>query len=203
MKGFYCKNSKIIEVKARSLLEQYCRDELITGESIPVENIAEALGLIIDYQYLTKDGKSVLGKVICSNGLTPYYDMEEKGYRLLEVRTGTILIEARLIEEDNIGRYRFTLAHEIGHWIMHKDLINEGKAEAAFEDKVHSSAIERQADYFASALLMPAASVKKQYYKTVTKVKHGNKYEVIERMAEHFEVSKQAMEITLESYNLI
>ena len=204
MTSYYCQNSRIIDTKVRMLLERYCRKELLSCKPIPVESVAESLGLNIEYQYLTKYGKAVLGKVICSNGYTPYYDMEEKGYRLLAVKEGTVLIEARLIEQDNnIGRYRFTLAHEIGHWIMHREKINSYRAEAAFEDNFHSANIERQADYFASSLLMPASAVKKQYYSTIVKVNNGDKFALIEKMAEHFEVSKQAMEISLRSYNLI
>lgn len=36
------------------------------------------------------------------------------------VRSGRILINGRLKRSGDIGRYRFTLAHEVGHWRLHR-----------------------------------------------------------------------------------
>jgi len=52
-------------------------------KAIHIEKLVEAFGLDIDYQYLTKHGEKILGKLICSNGVTPYYDMDEQDYLLL------------------------------------------------------------------------------------------------------------------------
>jgi Zn-dependent peptidase ImmA (M78 family)/transcriptional regulator with XRE-family HTH domain len=48
---------------------------------------------------------------------------------------------------ENVFRHRFSIAHEIGHLIMHSDSGEQ------------SPAIEREADDFAAAFLMPAASM--------------------------------------------
>lgn len=48
---------------------------------------------------------------------------------------------------ENVFRHRFSIAHEIGHLLMHA---NSGE---------HSAAIEREADEFAAAFLTPAASM--------------------------------------------
>lgn len=47
----------------------------------------------------------------------------------------------------NVFRHRFSVAHEIGHLLLHKD---SGE---------HSAAIEKEADEFAAAFLTPAASM--------------------------------------------
>ena len=60
--------------------------------------------------------------------------------------------------------------------------------------------IERQADTLASALLMPLPQIKKCFYR----LRMGRTDEqLIAEMANIFEVSKQAMQIRLESRNLI
>lgn len=48
---------------------------------------------------------------------------------------------------ENVFRHRFSIAHEIGHLLMHVD---SGK---------HSAAIEKEADEFAAAFLTPAAAM--------------------------------------------
>lgn len=48
---------------------------------------------------------------------------------------------------ENVFRHRFSIAHEIGHLLLHKD---------SFE---HNAGIEREADDFAAAFLTPAASM--------------------------------------------
>ena len=64
------------------------------------------------------------------------------------------------------GRYRFTLAHEIGHWRLHRHLIIQDAAQLPFFDTVglpkficrssqYKERAEWQADFYASCLLMP------------------------------------------------
>jgi Zn-dependent peptidase ImmA (M78 family) len=64
------------------------------------------------------------------------------------------------------GRYRFTLAHEVGHWRLHRPLIVGNEDQASFLE-LHSSSnvicrtsqskerVEIQANAYASCLLMP------------------------------------------------
>lgn len=187
-----------IEARSRMLLEKYCPDNLRDHSAIPIEHLVEKLGLDIEYQYLTKLGEDVLGKLVCTDGLTPYYDMDERKYMLLQVKANTIIIEVRLADKPDKGRYRFTVAHELAHWLLHKSKIIE--SEAALTESGNSE-MERQADYMASALLMPINSVKGHFYKLQGKC--GGRENYITAMAEHFCVSRQAMQIRLENHNLI
>jgi len=63
----------------------------------------------------------------------------------------------------------FTLAHEAGHWILHRDLvvqacrIESGGSGIFCRIKDAHKPIEWQADYFASCLLMPAKAVTKAF----------------------------------------
>ena len=172
--------------------------------AIPIEDIIEAQGLVLEYQYLRNNGR-VLGETIFDDGLTAIYDWENHRYDLLPVKGGTILIDCSLCEEEaSTGRLRFTCAHELAHWVLHKKLYSGTGDVAAYNGNVSSDEshgiIERQADTLASALLMPLPQIKKCFYR----LKIGRTDEqLIAEMANIFEVSKQAMQIRLKSRNLI
>ena len=105
-------------------LERIARDVIIAYDprlyygspaAIPIEDIIEAQGLVLEYQYLRNNGR-VLGETIFDDGLTAIYDRENHRYDLLPVKGGTILIDCSLCEEEaSTGRLRFTCAHELGH----------------------------------------------------------------------------------------
>lgn len=195
-------NYRTMEAKSRQIIMQHCPECMYGSVAVPIEKLAEKVfGLELDYQYITKHGKAVLGKLVCSDGLTAYYDTELKKYCLIEVKAKTVMIEARLLEDGNNGRYRFTVAHELAHWILHKEKIIELQKEAACGEVISDESMEKQADYFASAILMPLGAVKIYYHSLCGK--HMNRDEIITDMSEHFEVSKQAMQIRLQSHNLI
>ena len=111
------------EVIARQVLCEY-DDKIYFGapQAVPVEDIIEKLGLNLEYQYIRKDGR-ILGKTIFEDGLDIVWDMDEQQYILLPVKAGTIIIDASLCEdENNFGRLRFTCAHELAHWLLHKSI---------------------------------------------------------------------------------
>ena len=56
------------------------------------------------------------------------------------------------------GRYHFTLAHEVGHWTLHRDYVASARREPegyVCHKARRRNRIEWQADYFAACLLMP------------------------------------------------
>ncbi|MFC0225661.1 helix-turn-helix domain-containing protein [Serratia aquatilis] len=56
-------------------------------------------------------------------------------------------------------RMRFSIAHELGHLVMHKAVDDD-----YLEDKELFNKVERQADYFAACFLMPANSFSNEYF---------------------------------------
>ncbi|HEI6963670.1 XRE family transcriptional regulator [Yersinia rochesterensis] len=56
-------------------------------------------------------------------------------------------------------RMRFSLAHELGHLIMHRTVEDD-----YLEDKQLFELVESQADYFASCFLMPSNTFGREYY---------------------------------------
>ena len=169
-----------IEAIARKILMEY-DPALLEGEpcAIPIETIIETkFDLILEYHILRKNG-SILGET-------------------------TILIDERLCEPQRLGRLRFTCGHELAHWVLHKKLYTGTGDVAAYDGNSSTDEsngiIERQADAMATALLMPLPQVKKCFYR----LRSGRSTEqLIYEMSQIFAVSKQAMQIRLQSHNLI
>lgn len=186
---------------ARHVLTAY--DERLYHDrprAIPIENIIEWNGLTLEFQYLRKNGR-ILGKTVFDDGLEAVYDMERRQYILFPVKAGTILIDASLCEEErSTGRLRFTEAHELGHWILHKELYEGTGESAALQPAVKETDMEIQANMLGSALLMPMPMVKRCFYQ----LRSGrDDQSLVWDMAERFQVSRQAMRIRLTSHHLI
>ena len=124
-------------------------------------------------------------------------------YALMRVEGGTMLIEASLLEDETCyGRLRFTLAHELAHYIIHKRIFSgTGIAAALYNQDTDEDATEWQANYLAKAILMPNGQIKRCFY--ALRPVCRSKRDFVCRMAEIFEVSKQAMEIRLKEFALI
>lgn len=194
-----------IEAIGRKILMEYS-PSLLYGEpcAIPIETIIETkFNLILEYHILRKNG-SVLGETIFDDGITIFYDQDHCCYSLIAVQAGTIMVDERLCASRTLGRLRFTCAHELSHWVLHKKLYTGTGDVAAYHGKCSTDEshglVERQADTLATALLMPLPQIKKCFYR----LRAGRTDEqLISEMAQIFEVSKQAMQIRLCSHHLM
>jgi Zn-dependent peptidase ImmA (M78 family)/DNA-binding XRE family transcriptional regulator len=83
--------------------------------------------------------------------------------------------------KDSPGRLRFNIAHELGHIILHRSL-----SRMCGENQLHKE-IERQADLFASAFLMPKSSFKERVHA------HGTSLEDIFNLKREWRTSMQAI----------
>ncbi len=90
-------------------------------------------------------------------------------------------------------RQRFTIAHELGHFLLGHDIGNENDVVDDDFDKPIPK--EKEANLFASYILMPEDSVKAE-------VKKINSID-LKHLAKTFNVSEQAMTIRLLNLNLI
>jgi Zn-dependent peptidase ImmA (M78 family) len=62
------------------------------------------------------------------------------------------------------GRYSFTVAHEVGHHVLHKAIFEAAQNnQMVCREDANKPIEERQADHFAGALLMPEDEVKQLY----------------------------------------
>lgn len=101
-------------------------------------------------------------------------------------------------------RLRFTIAHEIGHLIKHKEYIDEHGEILERRDHVRYSLVqirqEKEANQFAAELLMPEYDFIEQHEKLLERnhYNHQKNDEIINELAEYFWVSSQAI-----SYRII
>lgn len=119
---------------------------------IPVENIIERyLGVSLSFEDLeTRLGMDdVLGATF--------------------VKSKRICINEKLFEDKNEGRLMFTCAHEAGHWVLHRYMIQQAQRSSAGAEtivcRIRNSRlpIEWQADFFASCLIMPEEEVRNAF----------------------------------------
>lgn len=130
------KPSREPRIRARQVLEEFG----IKTAPIPVDKIAKALGAVLRFSPL---------------------DQELSG--MVYVKDGVPVIGVNALHHPN--RQRFTIAHEIGHLLLHRDLISENvhvdKQFRVLMRGEHSAtgleAIEVQANQFASELLIPSS----------------------------------------------
>lgn len=85
-------------------------------------------------------------------------------------------------------RRRFTIAHEIAHFILHKDLIGDGISDDALLRSGLSSKVEAEANRLAADILMPWNLIRQE-------MDRGNN--TVPSLAKAFNVSESAMSIRL------
>ncbi|WP_170004568.1 ImmA/IrrE family metallo-endopeptidase [Pseudopontixanthobacter vadosimaris] len=99
----------------------------------------------------------------------------------------------KLNRHESVERQRFTLAHEIAHFLLHKELIRGGVVDNTMYRSNLSSRHEIEANKLASLIIMPDAAVERlsaQYATLPTEEK-------VARMAKQLRVSEPAMRIKL------
>jgi Zn-dependent peptidase ImmA (M78 family) len=95
-------------------------------------------------------------------------------------------------ERDPKVRQRFTLAHEIAHYVLHEPMIGDGIVDDAMYRSGLADVYETEANNYAAAILMPAPLVKARY----------RTQKMIAALAADFGVSEAAMRIRLRSLRI-
>jgi hypothetical protein len=96
-------------------------------------------------------------------------------------------------ETEPLNRQRFTIAHEMAHYVLHRDLIGDGVTDNAMYRSSLSDEFERQADQLAGKILLPAQAVKDAY-------RAGNVS--FAKLSEMFTASQDAIRIRLKELGL-
>lgn len=165
-----------IEEQVSTLLLQ----EGVDSYPVPVEKIALSLGVdVMPYNL----GDEVSGILAINDGKGTI------GYNL----------------QHSKGRQRFTVAHELGHYIMHRNSKKELFVDKDYivkfrSNKKYSSTElkqEKEANAFAAALLMPKNFVLNELSKEQTITEN----DLIEVLAKRFEVSVPAMTYRIADLN--
>jgi Zn-dependent peptidase ImmA (M78 family) len=133
---------EVIEEQAEALLCSYQQFAGSKDFPVPIESIAEHfLGYDLE---ITNEGLFANPEFL--GGIS----FEEK---VIYVNTSV---------EEHEGRYMFTVAHEIGHHVLHRELYDEhiqDRSQILCREEKQKPLIERQADRFAAALLMPRGMI--------------------------------------------
>ncbi|BDW95375.1 hypothetical protein MACH10_10600 [Thalassospira tepidiphila] len=90
-------------------------------------------------------------------------------------------------------RQRFTIAHEIGHYLLHRDEIGDGISDTVLYRSSLSSSIEAEANRVAADILMPFSLVWRDWDQCAS---HSDE-DKISILSEMYDVSEIAMRVRL------
>ena len=134
-----------------------------------------------------------------------YLDFEKGICGELKKENGKFIINISWV--DHYYRKRFTMAHELGHFILHKDLIGNGVDDNKEYKKLYrtnnkiTNAQEAEANDYAAKVLMPEEAI--IALAKLTKIIKSVKSEVdidilwLDYLSKKFQVSKEAFTIRL------
>lgn len=119
----------------RARLEADRLSEGYTKPPIPVLEIAERNGVNVIFADFGKNADTVAG--------------------FCDFRKAKLYVN----KEDQTTRQTFTIAHELGHWVLHKNLFLENPEEypvlPRFQSVDRQLPVEKEANHFAANLLVP------------------------------------------------
>ncbi|WP_430422039.1 ImmA/IrrE family metallo-endopeptidase [Phenylobacterium sp.] len=157
---------RAINVKAEAVLSRWG----VTQPPIPIKDIVEREGVDVKFVRFATMGRTVAG--------------------LTNFDEACIYVNA----EDQLNRQTFTIAHEFGHWMLHRELFEQDPARykvllrTPTGGMLNADPLEKEANAFAAAILMPTSMVKK--VRDLVGVRE---------MARLFAVSPEAMEFRLKN----
>ncbi len=163
--------------RIRSLVEQLLKTNQIQSAPVPVEEIAESLGVAVRREPTDDDLSGFL-----------YRDRKRK----------SVVIGVNASHSEN--RQNFTIGHEIGHFLLHEG--DDVHVDRGFQIKLRSEASskgvdveEKESNLFAAELLMPSRFLQRDLEKI-----EGldlNNESVVAGLADKYGVSTQAMTFRL------
>lgn len=193
-----------IKKRAEDILKKYVPDVFQIIQPTPLDDICSKLGKKKSIQFI--------------------YDKDlgyHNGYEILgRLISNRIYVSSKL--DKDIHRFRFTLAHELGHYILHSKYLTEDNIDTIkdLNVEVNNDVLKRmelQANYFASCLLMPDLS----FYALVMqrflydKIKGrvlilddqycnvNTFYRVTNEISRYFNVSKESAKYKLQALGLL
>jgi Zn-dependent peptidase ImmA (M78 family) len=165
------------------LVQKLLNEHGLTKPPIPIEKLAQNLGVELRYEPFEHKGEQVSGMLF-----------RDKGRSVIGVNSN-----------ESAVRQRFTIAHEIGHLHLHKDSVHfDTPAEVFLRNHLSSKSVdpkEIQANAFAAELLMPAKFVRAEFNQERGSALSDE--DVVEKLANKFMVSSQAMTFRLANLGLM
>ncbi len=211
---------KVIEEHAQLLLAEWAEGHpSITKPPVPIEEILECH---LELQCVIADLRGELGHPDVLGGIW-------FGDRLIKIDQSLDPSATPKM----LGRYRFTIAHEVGHWRLHRQhLMNDPSAISLFDANSEPAFVQRssanppeeiQANAFAAFVLMPRRMVFEAWTQwrgtdapvALSQLSIGNYHDdrraneemamdqFCKPLADRFEVSAQAMRYRLQKLELL
>jgi Zn-dependent peptidase ImmA (M78 family) len=173
--------------RLRKIVEQLLTDAKVKAPPVPVDQLIRSQGVEITRKR---------------------FDDETSGLIYVDVKTGHAVVGLNVSHSKT--RQRFTLAHELGHFLLHKQ--NEGGLHVDDRDffikfRDHHSSDgsdreEREANAFAAELLMPSSFLERDAKKLREGLSLSDETAVRE-LASRYGVSLQALSFRLVNLGLI
>jgi Zn-dependent peptidase ImmA (M78 family) len=171
----------------RTIVEKILEDRQIRKAPVAVESIVHSLGIQIKSDRV---------------------DDALSGFLVRGAETGTAVIGVNAGHSQ--ARRRFTVAHELGHYLLHEgEVVHFDGERPGFtvnlrnqESATGESDLEREANLFAAELLMPARFLERDLPK-VRRIDLLDEALVLKELAEEYKVSVQALTFRLANLGLI
>jgi len=173
-----------LEEYAMQLVHDFAPDSLYIPAPVDVDSFLEFyLRLTVDFRHICYN-KQVLGMTAFNEGTVDVMDDDTGQVIELPVAAGTVIIDSSLEIKRNEQRRRFTMTHEGCHWLIHRKAFaednpfgpagiyqnqflaaKEGRVDYSRSQKERSDieCMERQADFLASAILMPKPALREAF----------------------------------------
>jgi Zn-dependent peptidase ImmA (M78 family) len=173
-----------LDAYAEAVVADFAPERLRVPAPLCAESFAEYyLGLNVEFRRICYDHK-VMAMTAFNTGVLQVADDETGQPEPIVVKEGTVVVDTSLTAKRNLARLRFTLMHEAAHWLIHRPAFSadnpfgspgvyENQYLAAKEGRIDysrcqkertdSERIERQADFLASAILMPRPAMRRAY----------------------------------------
>ena len=152
--------------------EEFCKKHNLTGYPVKIVDLCLAEDIQVFERYLPEE---VSGFIVIQEEVFDGYG------------TGRLIV---VNLADSPRRRRFTIAHELAHYILHKD---ENLSYYAHRDAGQNGGDEKEANLFASNVLMPHTFVNE----CVERLGEPPQYLLIDYVADKFAVSKDAAQVRL------
>ena len=215
----YISNRELEEL-GEGLIRHYleCSHVHKAARCIDIEGLANFLGLTVVYRSFAEEDHDKIG--FLSDGKTSLKIWDNRKIVSFLFPLGTIVLDSILRQDCESGRCRFTIAHEIAHYVICRHnpapqfhrIYDPERDYTLKELATRMNVIENQADRLAAVILMPPFTVSQ----ALADFNHGDKIKVygqnvyaaeerktIGMMAAQIGVSFSALQIRLRELGLL
>jgi Zn-dependent peptidase ImmA (M78 family) len=179
-----CVTYEALDEYAESLVRDFAPERLtIPGELDILAFLQEYLGLTVKYYPLSYKDK-IIGVTAFHDDHIQVYDKTTGATVMVDVAQGTVVIDSSLKYKRSYRRWRFTMAHEGSHWLIHRKTFSKDNPYGSFgmrenrnlaatngrfvywrdkAEKTDKDWMERQADFLGAAILIPRPALRVAY----------------------------------------